>query len=458
MSASTSTRKAASQGRIADYNQTVILDAVRRSIDGVSRVELAAATGLSAQAVTNIVRQLMAAGLITEGRRAPIARGKPRTLLHLNPQGQYAIGVHLDPAVITYVILNLVGETLAHARYTTPAHPDPDEVTASSAARIEELITEAEISRDKIVGLGIAAPGPIDVDRGVIVDPPNLEGWQDVPLRDALRDAVGLPVLLDKDVTAAAAAEKWYGGVGNFLFFYLGTGVGAGLVINNEVFRGPTHNSGQIGNMIIANEGIPCPCGYRGCLGESSQPRMLVHLGVTNGGLDHDVDLDDRPQVEAALVELADRALHGNEAAREVLDTMVRGVLKACEDIALLLDLDHVVFGGPHWTTLSPFFSTQRLAEFRRRHGIAVDPPVDDLRNQDRRGCRRRRSGQPRSRPYVLDQPGRTVGQLIPPDPTTRRPCTATHQPGSILYFFPNSASRSTPRSAIPTSRRCSPG
>ena len=369
------TRKAASQGRIADFNQTVILDAVRRSSDGVSRVELAEATGLSAQAVTNIVRQLIGAGLITEGRRAPIARGKPRTLLNLNPGGQYAVGMHLDPAVITYVVLNLVGETLAHARFTTPAHPDPQEVTATSAARIEVLIAEAGISRDKIVGLGIAAPGPIDVDRGVIVDPPNLGGWQNVPLRDALRDAVGLPVLLDKDVTAAAAAEKWYGADGDFLFFYLGTGVGAGLVINNEVFRGPTHNSGQIGNIIVDN-GIQCPCGYRGCLGEGSQPRMLVHLGVVNGALDHDVDLEDQPQVEAALVELAACALAGNEAASQVLDNMVRGVLKACEDIALLLDLDQVVFGGPHWTTLAPLFSPERLAELRRRHKLQSLRPL----------------------------------------------------------------------------------
>jgi len=366
---SASTRKAASQGRIGDYNQTVILDAVRRSADGVSRVELAAATGLSAQAVTNIVRQLIAAGLITEGRRAPIARGKPRTLLNLNPDGQYAIGVHLDPAVITYVLLDLVGATLAHARFVTPAHPDPAEVTADSAAQIEELIKVAGISRDRIVGVGIAAPGPIDVDRGVIVDPPNLEGWQNVPLRDALRDAVGLPVLLDKDVTAAAAAEKWYGEAGDFLFFYLGTGVGAGLVINNEVFRGTSHNSGQIGNIIVDN-GIPCPCGYQGCLGEGSQPRMLVHLGIVNGALDHDVDLDDRPQVEAGLVELAERALAGNKPASQVLDTMVRGVLKASEDIALLLDLDHIVFGGPHWTTLAPFFSSGRIAELRRRHSL----------------------------------------------------------------------------------------
>ncbi|WP_157683508.1 ROK family transcriptional regulator [Microlunatus soli] len=370
-------RRAARQGLIADFNQTVILDAVRRSADGISRVELAAATGLSAQAVTNIVRQLIAGDLITEGRRAPIARGKPRTMLNLNPDGQYAIGVHLDPAVITYVILNLVGETLAHVRQITPGDPDPTKLTAGAAAQIEKLIKKAEISRSKIVGVGIAAPGPIDIDRGVVIDPPNLAGWQSVPIRHAIGEATGLPVLLDKDVTAAATAEKWHGAGDDFLFFYLGTGVGAGLVLGGEVFRGRTHNSGQIGNIIVDNDGLPCPCGYRGCLGEGSQPRRMVHQAVATGGLDRAVDLDDRRAVETALVELADRAAAGNSAAEKVMDGMVRGVLKAAEDIALLLDLDRVVFGGPHWNTFAPFFTEERVAVLQRRHQPQSTHPLE---------------------------------------------------------------------------------
>jgi predicted NBD/HSP70 family sugar kinase len=369
MSAPSATRRAASQGRIADFNQTVILDAIRRSSDGVSRVELAGATGLSAQAVTNIVRQLLATGLISEGRRAPIARGKPRTMLNLNPDGQYAVGVHLDPAVITYVVLNLVGKTLAHERQPTPTVPDPRAITAGMADRIDKLIARTGIARDRIGGVGIAAPGPIDVERGVIVDPPNLAGWQNVPLRDAVRAAVDLPVLLDKDVTAAAAAEKWHGAGANFLFFYIGTGVGAGLVLNNEVFRGTSYNSGQIGNIVVENDGMPCPCGYRGCLGESSQPSRLVHQAIALGGLDPGVDLDDRQQVEAALAELARRALAGHQVAQSVMEAMVRRMLKAAEDIALMLDLEEVVFGGPHWALLAPFFTEDRLDVLYRRFG-----------------------------------------------------------------------------------------
>lgn len=362
-------RRAASQGRIADYNQTVILDAVRRAPDGVSRVELAEATGLSAQAVTNIVRQLIGTGLIVEGRRAPIARGKPRTMLNLNPDGQYAIGVHLDPAVITYVLLNLVGDRLAHARQETPSEPDPNVVTAKITGEIETLIAESGIDRSKIGGVGIAAPGPIDLERGVICDPPNLAGWESVPLRDAVGEVVRLPVLLEKDVTAAAAAEKWHGDGGNFLFFYLGTGVGAGLVLGNEVYPGRTHNAGQIGDIIVDPDGPTCPCGYRGCVGESSQPGRLVHQAVADGALDHDVDLDDRQQVEQALTELAENAGAGQRQAQELLDRLVQGILKAVEDVSLLLDLDQVIFGGPHWSMLAPFLTDRRLAVLHERFG-----------------------------------------------------------------------------------------
>lgn len=361
------TAKAVSQTRIADFNQTVILNTIRHSVEGVSRVELAEAAGLSAQAVTNIVRQLISAGLITEGRRAPVARGKPRTLLNLSPGGQYAIGVHLDPAVITYVIVNLVGETQAHVRHPTPDVVQPDAITSEIAGRIDQLIGEATIPREKIIGVGIAAPGPIDIDSGVVVDPPNLAGWNSVPLRDAVLAAVDLPVLLDKDVTAAATAEKWLAGESNFAFFYMGTGVGAGLVLNDEVFRGRTHNSGQIGNMIVESDGWSCPCGYRGCLGEGSHPGRIVSEAIACGGIDHDVCLHDRHQVERALEELAGNARAGNAAALSVMEQVVRRILKSAEDLALLLDLDRVILGGPYWATFEPFFTDEAISVLQDR-------------------------------------------------------------------------------------------
>ncbi|MBM7798578.1 putative NBD/HSP70 family sugar kinase [Microlunatus panaciterrae] len=362
--------RGANQVSVGDFNQTVILDAIRRSRSGISRVELAEMTGLSAQSISNIARQLLRAGLVREGSRAPVARGKPRTLLELEPTGQYAVGVHLDPAVITYVILDLTGRTVARSRRVTPARINPSVIIRRMATEIERLVTKAGIERNRIVGVGIAAPGPVDIIQGIVIDPPNLEGWHRVPLREALRETTGLPVLLDKDVTAAAAAEKWSGGEsrsGNFVFFYLGTGIGAGLVINNDLVRGSSHNVGEIGHVIVDPEGPRCFCGRRGCVGETSQPRYLVQLGVAAGLLDPTIDLDDRQRVEHAFTELARMALADDGEARKIMLALVDRIAKVVEDIANLLDLDRVVFGGPHWAPLEPFFDPQRRQDLDDR-------------------------------------------------------------------------------------------
>lgn len=361
--------------RVGDFNEIVILDAIRRAEHLLSRVELAAATGLSGQTISNITRRLLEAGLIREAGRRPAdgGLGKPRTLLALEPTGQYAVGVHLDPAVVTVVLLDLTGQVVARHRSEPAGAADPARLIDGIALAIDDLIQSAGVDADRVVGVGIAAPGPIDVRRGVVVDPPNLTGWHNVPLRDELAARTGLPVLLDKDVTAAASAEKWAGGPqgeGSFVFFYLGTGVGAGLVIGDEVVRGSSSNAGEIGHVIVDPDGPLCPCGRRGCVGESSQPRYLVQQGIDAGILAAGIDLDDRHEVDAAFARLCSLP-----EASELLALLATRIAKVVEDIANLLDLDRVVFGGPHWERLAPSFGPVLRKELERRFLVrAVHP------------------------------------------------------------------------------------
>ncbi|TDW21617.1 ROK family transcriptional regulator [Kribbella kalugense] len=348
-----SVRRGTNLDRVGGFNDAVVLDAIRRS-EQLSRVELAEATGLSGQAISNIARRLLDAGLVREaGRLRGAGLGKPRTLLELEPTGQYAVGVHLDPSVVTVVLLDLTGEVIAR-RPVDQYADDPDVLIAGIAKTIEEVITSSGALRERVTGVGIAAPGPIDVDRGVVVDPPNLSAWHLVPLRDELRERTGLPVLLDKDVTAAASAEKWAGQSGSFVFFYLGTGVGAGLVIGDEVVRGSSSNVGEIGHVIVDPDGPVCYCGRRGCVGETSQPRYLVQQAVRAGVLAQGIDLDDRPAVDAAFAKLCALAVDGAGGAREIVAALAGRIAKVVEDIANLLDLERVVFGGPHWEHLAP--------------------------------------------------------------------------------------------------------
>lgn len=348
-------RRGANQPRVGDFNQTVVVDAIRRAPGGLSRVELAAATGLAAQTVSTICRRLLDAGLAAETGKSGGARGKPRTILQLRAGGRFAVGVHLDPAVITSVLLDLTGAVVAQYRLTPPPVDDPAAVIAAIAGRVHALVAGVEPAR--VLGTGIAAPGPVDLDRGMIVGPPNLTAWHEVPLRDALRAAIGMPVLLDKDVTAAAVAEMWAGAPGTFLVLYLGTGLGAGLVLNGDVVRGASGNAGELGHIVTDPDGAPCPCGLRGCVAVTVTPQALVTEAV-EAGLLHPV----RPGphvVDAAFTLLCARAAAAPGPERVIVERSAQRLARAVAVMANLFDVDRVVLGGPSWNRLAPVYGTR---------------------------------------------------------------------------------------------------
>ncbi|WP_394768604.1 ROK family protein [Lacisediminihabitans sp.] len=342
---------------VGGYNQKVILDVIRRTSGGLSRVELAEATGLSAQTVSNVSRRLLADGLIREaGTSTDGGVGKPRTILQLEARGRFAVGVHLDPSVITLVLLDLAGSVVTHSRMPAPSAVSSEETIDRIAEAVESLIASSGVSRDRIVGVGVAAPGPVDLGRGIMLNPPLLSGWQSVPLRDALLQRLALPVLVEKDVTAAAVAELWMGDVedrGNFAFFYYGTGTGMGVVLGGEVIRGASGNAGDIGHILVTHGGELCSCGRRGCLGNVILPRLLVTDWMArSAGEPTGVELDVEA-VHREFAALAALAEAGDDAARSVLEPMAGHIATGLVAIINLLDLDRVVFGGPFWHPVS---------------------------------------------------------------------------------------------------------
>src|SRR3954465_3656849 len=146
-------------GRLGGYNQAVILDAIRRAHEGVARVELVEMTGLSPQTISNVVRRLVDEGMVREDRKAVSGPGKPRTLLKLEVSSRFAIGIHLDPALMTLVMLNLDGKVVASGRHEMVAVAQPDRTVEAMADRVRELVEDAGVAREKILGIGVAAPG-----------------------------------------------------------------------------------------------------------------------------------------------------------------------------------------------------------------------------------------------------------------------------------------------------------
>lgn len=334
-------RRGTNLPRMGDFNESVILDAIRRSPEGLSRVELAAATGLSAQTVSNICRRLLEAGLVAEAGKKSGRAGKPRTVLQIVPSSRYALGVHLDPAIVTYVVLDLAGRVVHSVRRPTPTIVDQESTITDMSDTIGAVIEASGADRDRILGLGLGVPGPVDLASGSVVAPPQLFGWGRVPLRDRLAEATGLPVRMDKDVIAAAIAERWAGAAthsGNFLFFYIGTGSGMGVVVDDVVLRGASGNAGEVG-------GLDANC----------TTRALVHEAVEAGVL----EAGHAPGLHAAgeqLAQLVDLAASGDRGAQAIIDRWARRVGTGVAAAATLLDSEMVVFGGPIWPLLSQRF------------------------------------------------------------------------------------------------------
>ncbi|GAA4252813.1 ROK family transcriptional regulator [Dactylosporangium darangshiense] len=336
------TRRGTNLPRMGDFNESVVLDAIRRVPDGLSRVELIELTGLSAQTVSNICRRLLDTGLAREAGTRSTGSGKPRRLLQVNAEARYAVGVHLDPAVVTLVVLDLLGRVVARAQRPTPQAADPDHTLAEMSESINALVTDSGVARSAILGLGIAAPGPVDVAAGLVVAPPELVGWGRVPLRDQLGEATGLPVLLDKDVIAAAVAERWAGAAtdtGNLLFFYLGTGSGMGLVVDDVVLRGFSGNAGEVGGL------------YAACT-----TNALVAEAIEEGVLGPEFKPAGPRDAEQSLRALCRRAAAGNVTAGEIIDRWAVRVGRGVSAAATLVDAEMIVFGGPIWPLLAERF------------------------------------------------------------------------------------------------------
>ncbi|GAA4377820.1 ROK family transcriptional regulator [Paeniglutamicibacter cryotolerans] len=368
-------------GRLGDFNQAVIFESIRRAVDGVSRVELAGSTGLSPQTISNVVRRLLDEGLVREDRTVVSGPGKPRTVLELETNRMVSIGIHLDPGLISLVMLNLRGEVLLSRRLEIPAVEVPEKTLETMAAAVNEMITESGHPRSNVVGVGVAAPGPLNPEKGFITGPPLLDGWNEVDIVEPLHRALDLPVVLEKDTIAAAIAETWKGtgqGRDNFIFMYMGAGIGAGIVLNGEVVRGVSNNAGEVGHYSTGQDSRDCECGRRDCLAAATSFPMVAAQARAVGIA---LDVPDEGTVEeraTGMNQLVEMAAAGNEAAQGVLRGSSEQVAQVAGQLCNALDVDTVILGGPLWADIGGYCLEQAALVINERftpkdvHGIEV--------------------------------------------------------------------------------------
>lgn len=337
--------------QVRDYNQSVVLEAIRVA-SGISRIELAQSTGLTAQTVSNIVKRLINQQLVIEVGRGTSGGGKPRTRLRVNAAAGYSIGMQLDRDETSLVLVDLNGAVVCHLRTPTEQEHGPLRIIEQLADGVDSLVRESHIAPELLLGIGIAVPGPLDHVQGIIYEPPNLTGWNEVPLKALVEARVGYPVVVDNDATAAAIGERWTGGARtarNFAFVYigLGIGIGAGLFIENRVYRGSTTNAGEFGHINVDPVGPPCSCGSNGCLEIVCNTQTLVAAVQQQLANNQPSSLQAHEHPEQlSYKDICRAVLSGDDLAVRSTRQMAQIVGRAVVGMVNLLDIELVVLGG----------------------------------------------------------------------------------------------------------------
>ena len=363
----------------------IVLDLVRGA-RAISRVDLAAATGLTAPTISEVVRELITDGLVVEAGRGASTGGKRPTLVQLNPQARYSVGVQLERNTCVIVVVDLAGRQVARTSFRGTASQPPDRALALVTTQVNALLDTAAVERDKVLGVGLVSYGPQDRRAGTLLTPQPTAEWFGYPVAEHLAESIGLPVLLDNDAAAASIGEYWMGAVdprSTYGCIYMATGIGGGVVVAGEVYRGSSSNSVEIGHISVDVNGDDCPCGNRGCLENYAGPSAVVRQALAEPGLARRLALDAGGQdFLTEFARIAAAANTGDPAARELIERSARYLGCAAVTMVSMFDLDTIVLAGPSFTVAGAIYQSviQREVDHRtfarQAHPVRVVPSV----------------------------------------------------------------------------------
>lgn len=261
-------------------NALMILKTVRQNAP-ISRTKLVECVGLTAASVINITNAMLSAGvLVQSGLNDTQGQGRRAVVLDINPEAAYVMGVHLSTDRIVAAMADMRGTLSAVVDSGLPEERSGDAVLACICACIDKSMAAAGVAREKLLGIGLSLPGPLDAEKGVLVNPPNFPGMAGVPIREILEARYGLPVCCDRESNNAALAEYLLGAAAgyktSFFISLFRSSVGGGMISGGNVLHGFCDSAGEIGHTMVDSDGFPCSCGNSGCLEAMISERAIL--------------------------------------------------------------------------------------------------------------------------------------------------------------------------------------
>lgn len=325
---------------LRDLNQSIVFNLIAEE-KAISRTELAKKSGLPAATITRIVNSFTAAGLVFEVQSEESSGGRRPVLLSINPSAVYAVGVKLRENGMTITICDLNCAIIRTSEQAFSAGGEPHQIIETISSTIKQLMREAGLQLRQILGVGVGLGGWVDPVSGLCRYSAILD-WHNVEFGPALEYKLRIPVRVDNDVNTLAVAERLFGAgrkVRNFVLITIGRGIGLGIIMGGEIYRGTHGAAGEFGHMTIdTRETAPyCPCGKRGCLEAIASDYGILRAATGT---------DPGHNVTEAIAELLARAQAGESAIQDIFHRAGEALGIAVANIVNIFDPALVLISG----------------------------------------------------------------------------------------------------------------
>lgn len=336
-------------GNVKTFNKRVILDMIRFTPEGISRADLARAANLTRSAVTPIVNNLLAEGLVHETESGLPTGGRRPILLELNPDYGYVVGIDMGATHLGLVLTDFAAHVLQELEVPFDVKVGPQAGLPQVDAALSELLIRQGLVLAQIKAIGLGVPGPIVMDAGTVSSPPIMPGWGGFPIRDHLHSLWGRPIVVGNDAEYGAVGEWAYGagrGARNLVYLKVGSGVGAGLFLEGRIYQGTTGCAGEIGHVTMIDQGPLCNCGNRGCLEALSGGYAIARKAsqAVQSGRRTQLAARDVQQITARHV--AEAARLGDLVAQQIVTESGAYLGIATASLVNLFNPDMIVVGG----------------------------------------------------------------------------------------------------------------
>ena len=334
---------------VRNFNKHAAVDLIRFAGKGLSRTDLAEEMGLTRAAVTIIVNDLITHGIILETESRTTSSGRPPVVLEINPDQGLVAAIDIGAMHLSAALGDFSARILEETEVTFRVADGPEQCLQEADRILRELLAKRGLTPADISGIGIGVPGPVVTDLGTVMAPPIMPGWDRYPIRKTLQEQWKTSVTLNNDAELGALGEWAYGagrGERNLAFIKVGSGIGAGLMINRQIYGGTTGSAGEIGHLTVDENGPLCACGNHGCLEAfagghaiASQARKLVASGKRTLLSEKDINTLNAQDV-------AEAARRGDLPAQEIVKRSGTYIGIAIAGLINLFNPSTVIIGG----------------------------------------------------------------------------------------------------------------